>query len=107
MGYDWTQHLKPDTMNRRSGGAVAAGGGLFVNTRAPKALRFDPAFYFRWAFDNVINSLQYAETDIEREWLLMVYDVFVTADEDLNYLSSIQKRAVASAESARQSAGGI
>lgn len=107
MPYDWTQHLSSDRMSRSAGGAVARGGGVFVNTRAPKALRFDPAFYFRWAFDNVINSLQFAETDIEKEWLLELYDVFVTVDEELNYLSSIQKRAVASAESARQSAGGI
>lgn len=90
MSYDWTKHIRTDTLSRRPGG-VEAGGRAYLGKAAPQGLRFTAPFYLQWAFDNVIRSLSYA-TESERE---AIYDLLMwmaSLDEDIQYLTAYQRR---------------
>lgn len=47
--------------------------GVWFNHPAPKALRNDFDFFYRWAYDNVIEMLCVAETDLEWETACNLY----------------------------------
>lgn len=98
MPYDWTQHLSDDRMSGGRAGRRSAPGGVYVNIRAPKGLRFDWSFYARIAFDCVGNALSNCDTQGQRELMSVVYDLLVDLDKEEPFLSHLQRRASVAAE---------
>lgn len=95
MAYDWTKHVSRATIE--SGGREGALGGqaVYVSKRAPKALRFSSEFYLRWAFDNVIDSLDFENDPDTRDAIFFVLEGLEAVDNVKPFMTVADRQILA------------
>lgn len=88
MSFDWRAKRDAAILNRRRVGAedrrASGGGGGWYISRPTQSVHPSYWFYYRWAYDNVIEMLARADTDSEGQLASDLYDTLITYGSHLN-----------------------